>query len=257
MNGAFYIGAAGLNAQERALETSANNIANLNTPGYKRAEVRFQELVGPRPSVEDAALNPSAVAQLGGVNATAPRRIFAQGELRTTGRALDLAIDGEGFLELFGPGGEALLWRGGSLKVDAEGNLASASGLPLKAMIAVPPGATGLTIGREGTVRAMMPGEASPTELGRIEIVRVADPGALEGLDDGLYRANASTDIIARAPGEEGAGVLVQGAIEGSNVAMSEEMVTLMLMQRAYAANAQVVQAGDQLAGIANGLRRG
>lgn len=256
MNGAFYIGATGLRSQERALEATANNLANINTPGYKRAEVRFSELVGPAPSAEDLAIDPNAGAALAGVNALGGNRVFTQGELRPTGQAMDLAIDGEGFLELLGPAGQVLLWRGGTLKVNGDGNLAASNGLPLKSMVSIPDGATALTIGRDGMVRATVAGTAEPVELGQLELVLARDPSQLGLLSEGLYQAQDASDLLGVKPGEEGGGALVQGAIEGSNVSMSDEMVTLMLMQRAYAANAQIVQAGDQLMSIANGLRR-
>jgi len=256
MNGAFYIGATGLRSQERALDVTANNIANVNTAGYKRAEVRFSELVGPLPAEVELALNPQLEAQLAGVSAMTADRVFTQGELRTTGQPLDIAIEGAGFLELIGPAGRNVLWRGGGLKVNEDGFLAAANGMPLKAMISVPAGASALTISRDGVVRATVDGEAEPVELGRIELAVARDLSRLTVLGDGAYQAGDDSDLVGVRPGEEGGGVLVQGAIEGSNVSMSDEMVTLLMMQRSYAANAQIVQAGDQLMAIANGLRR-
>lgn len=253
MNGAFYIGATGLRSQERALDATANNIANINTPGYKRTEVRFSELVGP--TAPDQLVEPGA-AVLGGVNAIDAARVFVQGEMKPTGQPLDLAIDGDGFIEVLGPAGQILLWRGGSLRVNAEGYLAAGDGLPLKAMISVPAGASALTISRDGVVRATVDGSTEPVELGRIELAVARDPAQLALLSEGFYQARAETDLIGVRAGEDGGGVFVQGALEGSNVSMSDEMVTLMLMQRAYAANAQIVQAGDQLMSIANGLKR-
>lgn len=255
MNGAFYIGATGLRSQERALEAAANNVTNVNTPGYKRVEVRFAELVGPAPAEIDQALGGGAGGpSLAGVAATTADRVFAQGDLRTTGQPLDLAIQGNGFLELLGRDGRTLLWRGGTLKVNEDGFLATAGGLPLRGMIAVPQGAGPLTIAQDGTVTATVDGEAM--ELGRIDLAIAKDLSRLSAIGEGVYEAADPADVIAVRPGEEGGGMLVQGAVEGSNVSMSDEMVTLLMMQRGYAANAQIVQAGDQLMAIANGLRR-
>lgn len=257
MNGAFYIGATGLRSQERALDATANNIANINTPGYKRTEVRFSELVGPSGSVDPNGIDPqTGVDGLGGVSTSIMARVFAQGELRPTGQPLDIAIDGDGFLELLGPAGQSLLWRGGTLKVNADGVLAASNGMALKGMVSIPMGATSITIGRDGIVRAVVDGAPEPVELGQIELALARDPSQLTLLGEGLYQAQSEADLVGVKPGEEGGGALVQGSVEGSNVSMSDEMVTLMLMQRAYAANAQIVQAGDQLMSIANGLRR-
>lgn len=254
MNGAFYIGATGLRAQERALGVAANNIANMNTPGFKRSQVRFGELMAP-PQASDG-LSPVRFSGASGVAALDARAVFDQGELRATGNALDLAIEGRGFIEVLGPEGTALLWRGGSLSVSGDGLLATAEGLPLHALITVPDGAAELRIATDGTVTGVLGGDTAPTELGRIDLVSVRDPAGLEILGGGLYRADAATPAATVVPGEEGAGLIVQGSVEASNVALSNEMVTLMLMQRAYAASAQALQAGDQLMGIANGLRR-
>lgn len=243
MNGAFSIGATGLRAQERALNITANNIANMNTPGFKRSAVRFSELMG---------VGRSAA---GGVSALEAAPVFAQGELRTTGNALDVAIDGDGFIEVLGADARPLLWRGGTLSIGVDGLLSTADGLPLRAMITVPEGADALTISGDGMVAAVLAGDKTPTELGRIDLQRVSDLTGLKALGGGLYKSSG-TDRAAFAAGEEGVGVFVQRSIEGANVTLSNEMVMLMLMQRAYAASAQALQAGDQLMGIANGLRR-
>jgi len=256
MNGAFYVGATGLDAQQRALDVVANNIANINTPSYKRSQARFSELVAAGSGDGDATAHALAPAPMLGVSVDASTRDFGQGVLQTTGRATDLAISGPGFLELVGPAGQTLLWRGGVLQVNPDGFLAAANGMPLKAMIAVPPGATALTIDEAGKVSATADGASAPRSLGQLEVAQVKDVSTLTPLDGGFYQAANDRDVSASTPGTEGAGLLEQGQIEGSNVQLSDEMVTLMLMQRAFAASAEVVQAGDQLMGIANGLRR-
>lgn len=253
MNGAFHIGAVGLESQQRALEIVANNIANINTPAFKRSEVRFGELM----AAGGQDVGPAA-ERLEGVRAQASSPVFSQGELRTTGKPMDVAIEGDGFLELQGPDGRTFLWRGGTLSISADGFLTAAdSGLALKAMISAPREATSLDIGRDGAVRVVI-GEGQPPgeEIGRIEVVRARDGALSAPMGGGLYEVASASDLMAATPGEDGAGVIVQGALEGSNVLLAEQMVALMLMQRAFAANAQVLQAGDQLMAIANGLRR-
>jgi len=217
--------------------------------------MRFSELVSSTAQPSDptsGATDPS----LTGAMVDATSRVFTQGELKPTGQPLDVAINGDGFLELLGPGGQVMLWRGGSLKVDEDGYLAASNGMPLKAMISAPLSATSISIGADGKVQAIVGNDAKPTQIGQIDLVRVKDTATLQVMGEGLYQPANESDLITAAPGEDGAGVLVAGSIESSNVQLSDEMVTLLLLQRAYAANAQVVQAGDQLMAIANSLRR-
>ncbi|MFI4973087.1 MAG: flagellar hook-basal body protein [Caulobacterales bacterium] len=256
MNGAFYIGATGLAAEQRALEVIANNIANINTPAFKRAEVRFSELVAENGGTSDQPLTTNGLAPLLGVMVDSSPRLFAQGEITQTGKPLDLAIDGDGFIELMGPGGQAMLWRGGTLQVNSDGYLAGANGLPLKAMISVPTGSSQLSVGSDGKVQALLPGQTSPTEIGQIDLALPKDMTTLQSMNNGLYQTASESDLLTVAPGQDGGGVISPGALESSNVQLADEMITLLLLQRAYAANAQVVQAGDQLMSIANSLRR-
>ena len=257
MNGAFYVGAAGLHSQQRALEVIANNIANMNTLGFKRSEVRFAELMaGPSALAGAVGSTSDGLESLGGVMAQASSPVFVQGDLKPTGRPLDVAINGEGFLELLGQDGSSMLWRGGAMKINADGFLAAANGMPLKTMISVPIDASAVTIDRDGKVSAVMSGDLAAKQIGQLELVRVKDTGSMTSLSDGLFQPANPADLMVAKPGEDGSGVIVQGFVEGSNVQLSDEMVTLLLMQRSYAANAQVLQAGDQLMAIANGLRR-
>ncbi len=247
MNGAFHIGSVGLSSQQRALDTIANNIANINTPGFKRANMRFSEMI--------AGAGVAGEQIFGGVGALTDFSLFEQGELQNSGDALDIAISGKGFIEIMGPDGQTFLWRGGRLKVGEDGLLATQDGLALRAAIRVPDDATSLEIGRDGVVSGKLTGSEEAVEFGRIDLVRVDNADALERLDGGLYRVADDARFTAGAPGEDGLGFLAQGSIERSNVDLTVEMVKLMIVQRAYAANAHVVQAADQLAGLANNLR--
>lgn len=250
MNGAFYIGATGLRAQQRALEVVANNVANMNTPAFKRSEVRFSQLLGPAASGVDLAPGES----LAGVMIDRERAVFTQGDIKRTGDPAHLAIDGDGFIELMGPSGQTLLWRGGTLVVNRDGLLAASNGLALKSMITAPYEAGDLSVGPDGVVR--MTGASGSEEIGRIDLVRARDLQGLKAAGEGFYSVDDAADLLSARAGEDGAGAFVQGAMEASNVQLSDEMVTLLLMQRAFAASAQMVQAGDQLMAIANGLRR-
>lgn len=257
MNGAMDIGAVALRAQQRALDTIANNVANVNTPTYKRVDTTFSEVMGRQiqPASQTALLAAQDMLPAGGVRFSPQEMLFQQGEIRATGNRLDLAIDGAGFIELLGPDGQLLLWRGGRLKLLDDGMLASDSGHALRANILIPDDATNLTITAEGGVKADLP-ETKGVELGQIALVRVATESDVERLDRSLYRPAEDARLIDARPGEDGAGLFAQERVENSNVQLTEEMVDLLTVQRAFAASAQIIQAADQLAGITNSLKR-
>jgi flagellar basal-body rod protein FlgG len=257
MNGAFYIAATGLDAQQRALEVIANNIANMNTPAFRRSSTSFSALMSLARSADDLPLAEIAGATgMSGVRIAATSHDWSPGQIRQTGNSMNLAIAGDGFIELMGPAGQQLLTRGGTLKVDDDGYLADASGNRLRANISVPQGATAITIAADGTVSAALPGDMAAREIGQIGLVQVHDPDSLVDRGNGYYEVTDEDRTTAAKAGDDGAGTFVQGALEQGNVNLSDEMVTMMLVQRAYSASAQVAQAGDQLMSIANGLRR-
>jgi len=256
MSGAFHIGAIGLDAQQKALDTIANNISNINTTGFKRTEVRFSEVLASHP-VDGGAradLGGSEISSAG-VRSDAHYLLQEQGRIDSTGSPSDLAINGAGFIELMGPGGQTLLWRGGALKVGPEGQLMTAAGLEFKAGISIPVDAEAVEIGSDGVVRAKTDTDEM-VEIGQIMLVKVDDPASVERLDGGLYRVIEDSRVTEAKPGEDGAGMLLQGSLERSTVELNEEMVQMLMVQRAYAANAQIVQAADQFMALANGLRR-
>jgi len=256
MNGAFYIGATGLEAQQRALDVVANNIANINTPGFRRSSVRFSEMVEAPRNADDLPLTAAdGSSAMAGVEVAGTSHVWTPGEVRQTGGSMDLAIQGDGFVEMLGTSGHILLSRGGTLRVNDDGYLAGADGTPLRAMIAVPDGAT-LTINPDGGVFASSASDPAARQIGQIDLVMPRDPDTLVAQGSGYYEVSDDSALATVAPGQDGAGSLVQGGIEQGNVNLSDEMVTLMLVQRAYSANAQVVQAGDQMMSIVNSLRR-
>jgi flagellar basal-body rod protein FlgG len=257
MNNVFYIGATGLNAQQTAVDVTANNIANMNTPAFKRGIVSFSELLTSAAAPLNRGAANDVISSAAGVAADPSLHIFTAGELRSTGSALDLAIRGDGFIELTSDSGQATLWRGGALHVGTDGYLAAPNGAPLKAMISVPRDASGITITPTGQVQATVPNQTEPLNIGEIELVMPVDTRALQSVGDGVYRIQDDGLTVSRArPGEENAGTLVQGFSEASNVSLSDELVSLMLYQRAYASNARLVQVGDELMALANGLKR-
>ncbi|MXN79979.1 flagellar hook-basal body complex protein [Burkholderia sp. 4701] len=254
MNNVFYIGATGLAAQQAAVDSTANNIANLNTPAFKRGAVDFSALLtaGGRPTFA-----PGTGGAAGAGVSASMRPVHSPGTLRQTDDAWDVAIRGNGFIELETAQGDAALWRGGRLRVGDDGYLRASNGVPLKAAISVPRDAERLEIAPDGQVLAVVPNQPAPLEIGRLEIVQPADPHALQALGDGTYRiADDGAAIVRARAGEDNAGTFAQGFSEASNVALADELAGLMLYQRAYAASARLVQVGDELMAIANGLKR-
>ena len=255
MNGAFEVGAVSLRSQQKALEAMANNIANVNTPTFKRADIAFAEIVANgAPAISENAALASAPME-GGVRFARRDTVTEQGQLRQTDQMLDIAIDGDGFIELAGPQGQSLLWRGGRMMINRDGYLSTGDGIALKAMILLPDDAGELTIGRDGVV-SVNTSDSEQVEIGQISIVRADGAAAFERLDNGLYRLSDDNRIIETPPGEDGSGAIEQGMVEESNVDFSSAMIELLMIQRAYAASAQIVQAADQIAAISNNLKR-
>ncbi|MEQ1540707.1 MAG: flagellar hook-basal body protein [Novosphingobium sp.] len=258
MSGALEIALIGMRAQQRALEASASNISNINTSAYKRIDMRFAELVeassggGIGASATGGGANGSVV----GVAPWSITSLDLQGQIDPTGNPQDFAVEGAGFVELIGPGGKTLLWRGGTLRVMEDGALGTAAGQILKAGITIPQDATSVRIDHEGKVWANQGTGEGEVQVGEIGLVKVNDPSTVERLDGGVYAVNDEAGVTFGSPGEDGLGTIVQGALERSNVDLNAEMVALLLAQRAYAANSQVARAADEFGSIANGLRR-
>jgi len=245
------IAAVGMRAHQSALDTIAGNISNMNTTAYKRSDLRFSELL----AVSEEGDPVRSSDFVSGVTQVAIPAYDVQGQVDATGNANDLAIQGHGFVELIGPGGKTLLWRGGALKVLADGHLGTGSGYMLKAAISLPQDATAFAVARDGTVTAVT-AAGQTEEVGRIDLARPIDGADMLRLDGGLYQVADESQLVSARPGDEGLGELVQASLERSNVDLNREMVDLLVAQRAYAASAQVLKAADEISGIANSLRR-
>lgn len=249
---------AGLLAQQLRVDIAANNIANVQTTGFKAGRASFSDLLSGRLEKETVPLGGTAVrAQVGaGAGLTAVLRDFAPGMPLETGRPLDLAIEGEGFFGIDRPdGGERLYTRDGTFYVDAEGNLVTAGGDPVAPGIQVPEGAVDVTVRSDGTVTALN-AEGEPEELGRLNLYTFPNPGGLEARGGNLFAATeASGEATEGLPGEEGVGTLRSGCLEASNVDLAPEMVTLVEAYRAFQINARMVQTSDDMWGEANRLR--
>lgn len=257
MLNSLYISATGMQAQQTHVDTIANNLANANTPAYKRGRVLFEDLMSRASALMKDG--PAGGSQAGGMGVmiTGQSKLFMEGELRKTDSPMDVGIRGSGFLEVTLPGGGTALTRAGALTVNRDGLLADAAGRPLRGSVAVPPLARDLAIDAEGRVTARVEGETNAVELGHIELASVANPAGLQPMGENLYRSTAASgEPVYAKPGDEGMGTLAQGYQEASNVRLVDEMVNLVLAQRAYELNARLVQAADEMLGISNNLRR-
>jgi flagellar basal-body rod protein FlgG len=260
---ALYIAATGMHAHQSQVDAIAHNVANLNTVGFRRSVVSFSEATA---SVTPASSNPApqlsaavpATATLRGAGALAQTMLSTVGgELKQTGEPLDVAIEGTGFLEVVRPDGTPGYTRAGDLSINPDGLLALADGTPLAGRIAIPPDAQQIHINADGAVVATVPGQTDPLELGHIELVSFGNPGALEAVGGNQFIATAeSGEARAGTPTEDGLGSLRQGFLESSNVQLVDEMVSMMLAQRAFELDGRVVQAADQMMAITNGLYR-
>lgn len=256
-----------MQAQQLNVDTIANNLANVNTPGFKKSRVSFSDLmireairVQPVSASDGASgVGPlAAIPRLGaGVGIASVGKVFDLGEVKQTGSIFDVAIQGDGFLEVVMADGSRAFTRGGTLKVNADGLLATSAGQPLRPGIAIPTNATTVSIGSDGRVRAVVPTQTAPVDLGQIEMARFSNPALLLAQGDGLYRiTDGSGEPMVSKPGQDGIGMVKQGFLEGSNVKMVDEMVSLMVAQRAYEANVKVVQASDEILAMINNLRK-
>jgi flagellar basal-body rod protein FlgG len=254
----LYISATGMHVQQLNVDTISNNLANVNTTAFKRARVSFEDTLYRELGRSGPLLGADAAGRFGaGVAVAGTSKLFTDGDLRKTDAALDVAIRGSGFFEVALPDGTRAFTRTGALRVNQDGVLSTAEGHALMPALQVPPEATGITIDTSGMVTARVPNESAPMELGRLEMARFANPGGLNAVGGNLYVATGkSGDALPGRPGEDGFGTLAQGFLESSNVKLVEEMIGLVLAQRAFEVNARAVQAADELLGMVNNLRR-
>lgn len=257
---ALYSSAAGMDSQQLNLDVIANNLANVNTTGFKRSKIEFQDLLyqTTRPAGADLGAGNQVPTgfQIGhGSRPVATARIFTNGELTRTGERLDVAIQGDGFFEVQMPDGSRAYTRDGALKMDANGRITTNEGLPLlSGFQPIPPGTTSLVISPTGEVTATGPNGA---QTFRVQLVRFNNPAGLEAVGRNLFRETpASGTPELGNPGENGFGELAQGYLEMSNVKIVEEMVNMIIAQRAYEVNAKAVQSADEMMQMANNLRR-
>jgi flagellar basal-body rod protein FlgG len=254
----LYIAATGMHAQQLNVDTISNNLANVNTNGYKRARVSFEDTLY-RELVRGAPLLGAGTgARFGaGVAVAETAKMFSDGDLKKTDGPLDVAIRGAGFFEVLMPDGSRAYTRSGTLRVNQDGLLATGEGNVVLPAMQVPGDATEIAIDAAGSVTARVPGESSPVEVGRFDVARFVNPAGLNPVGGNLYvPTQKSGDALPGKPGDEGYGSLAQGFLESSNVKLVEEMIGLVVAQRAFEVNARAVQASDELLSLINNLRK-
>jgi flagellar basal-body rod protein FlgG len=257
---ALYSSAAGMDSQQLNLDVIANNLANVNTTGFKRTKIEFQDLLYQTTRSAGADVGSGNQLPTGfqighGSRPVSTSRIFTTGELTRTGDKLDVAIQGDGFFEVQMPDGTRAYTRDGGLKMDANGRITTSEGLPLQSSFQpIPTGTTGIAIAPTGEVTTSGP---NGSQTFRVQLVRFANPAGLEAVGRNLFHETpASGTPELGNPGENGFGDLAQGYLEMSNVKIVEEMVNMIIAQRAYEVNSKAVQASDEMMQLANNLKR-
>jgi len=259
---ALYTAASGMNAQQVNIDNVAHNLANVNTVGFKKSRVEFEDLVYQQSKAPGSPTSATAEAPVGlemglGVRPVASSRDFGRGNMRATTGPLDMAIEGDGMFQVTLPNGETAYSRAGSFHLTAEGSIVTADGNPMQPQITVPSGTTLITISKSGIVSAKIAGQVAAQELGTIELASFRNSAGLQSLGGNMFQATtASGDATVGVPGIDGRGTIAQGYVEDSNVSVVEEMVTMILSQRAYEANSKVVHAADEMLQQVNSLVR-
>ncbi len=257
-NAALHVARTGLDAQQTRMRVIANNLANVNTTGFKRDRAEFETLAYQMVTAAGATSSGDNRYAIGlnlgtGVQTVGTARVTTQGSLNTTDNPLDLAIEGDGYFQVVRADGGTAYTRAGNFHLSAEGKIVTSDGQPLQPEIQIPDGATGITVGNDGTVSVTVAGQTEATEVGRIELARFVNGAGLQALGGNLYSETAASGSaqVGQA-GLEGRGSIRQGALEGSNVNVVQELVDMIETQRAYEVNAKMISSTDEMLRNAN-----
>jgi len=259
---ALWTAASGMQSQQLNIDVIANNLANVNTTGFKKSRADFQDLMYQTLKTTGApstnATQIPAGIQIGlGSKAAAVNKMFTAGDVNHTGNELDMAIEGEGFFQIQMPDGTTTYSRAGAFKKDNQGRMVNSDGYPLLPEVVIPNNATKITIGNDGTVSVMQAGQTSPSNIGNIQLAQFSNPAGLSSIGRNLYNQSDSSGApTTGTPGQTGLGTLSQGFLEMSNVSVMEEMVNMIVGQRAYEINSKAVQTADDMLQQANNLKR-
>jgi flagellar basal-body rod protein FlgG len=250
---ALWVAKSGLDAQQTRMAVISNNLANVNTTGFKKARPIFEDLM--YQNVRQAGAQSSQNTQLPtglqlgtGVRTVATEKLHTQGNIQQTENSLDIAVSGRGFLQILMPNGEINYTRDGSFKMDSTGQIVTSGGLPLEPAVTVPSDSTSLTIGRDGIMTVQQPGSPAAVQIGQIQLADFINPSGLTPIGENLFRQTvASGDPIIGNPGDNELGTTQQGALETSNVNVVEELVNMIETQRAYEMNSKAISTTDQM----------
>jgi flagellar basal-body rod protein FlgG len=249
----LWVAKTGLEAQQTRMQVVSQNLANVNTTGYKRQRAMFEDLLYQNVVQSGGATSQQTQAPTGlnlgtGVHVVATDHQFAQGNLVTTGNQFDLAIQGRGFFEILLPDGTQAYTRDGTFQINADGALVTSSGYAVQPAITIPPGAQAVTIGTDGSVSALLPGQANAAQVGTLQLTDFVNPAGLQSRGQNLFRETVSSGPPQPGtPGLNGLGTIGQGSLETSNVNVVEELVSMIETQRAYEMNSRAIETADQM----------
>lgn len=260
----LWTSASGMKAQQNNMDVISNNLANVNTTGHKKHRAEFQDLMYQTMRQAGSATGPDTILPTGlqmghGVRMVATNTIHTQGNFQNTDNPTDMMINGEGYFQITMPDGTIAYTRDGSFKLDADRRIVTSNGYPLEPEIYIPEDAPSdtITISEDGRVSAKPAGQQDPEEVGQIELSRFVNPAGLSNIGGNLYVETAASGApINNAPGTDGTGTIMQSGLEMSNVQMVEEMVNMIVAQRAYETNSKAITTSDSMLEIANGLKR-
>jgi flagellar basal-body rod protein FlgG len=258
---ALFSAATGMTAQQTNVDVIANNLANVNTVGFKRtradfADLLYQTLRAPGTTTIQGQQSPTGIQVGMGTRLAATTRMWTQGEFQQTGDPFSIAVEGDGFFQINTPDG-IIYTRDGAFKLDSTGKLVTSDGSALEPAITIPQNALNVSIGTDGTVTYILPGQTEAQQAGQINLAKFINPAGLQSIGNNMYRAtSASGNAITGTPGVDGLGTVRQGFVESSNVKVVEELVNLIIAQRAYEVNSKAIQTSDEMLQTANNLRR-
>ena len=257
---ALYTAATGMQAQQLNIDVIANNLANVNTTGFKKSRADFQDLLyqtlrSPGSPTTNNTQSPTGIQVGLGSRPAAVQRINLQGDYTQTGNAFDVAIEGTGFFQVTLPDGTTAFTRAGAFKLDNQSRLVNSEGIPMEPTISIPDGAEDVSIGQDGVVSAILPGQSSATQIGQVQTARFANPAGLRALGKNLLQeTETSGPPQVGTPGQENRGTILQGYLENSNVSVVEELVGLITGQRAYEVTSKAIQTADEMLRATNAI---
>jgi flagellar basal-body rod protein FlgG len=259
---ALWTAASGMQSQQINIDVIANNLANVNTTGFKKSRPDFQDLMYQNlKSVGSPSTNSTEVPsgiQIGlGSKAAAVTKVFSAGNITQSGNDMDVAIEGDGFFQIIMPDGSTAYTRDGAFKKDSQGRIVNSDGYPISPEMVIPSNASKVSIGNDGTVTVLQAGQTTPTTVGTIQLATFSNPAGLSSMGHNLYQqTDASGTANTGTAGQNGIGSLSQGFLEMSNVSVMEEMVNMIISQRAYETNTKAVQAADEMLQQTNNIKR-